>query len=297
MTLRAGTRTSRLARWQTAHVCALLKQAWPDLEIEVVEFVTRGDRTLDAPLPEIGGKGLFTAELEGALLDGRIDIAVHSLKDLPTAAVEGIAVGAVPARGDARDVMVGDPLHALPPGSVVGTSSPRRAAQILSMRADLEVRSIRGNVPTRVAKVDRGEYAAAVLARAGLERLDMEDRIAQTFEPSIMLPAPGQGAIGVQCRANDQRVTELLGAIHDDACAAETSAERSFLAALQAGCSSPVGAFAVRDSGDIALTGAVFSEDGSRVVRVSGRGSQAEALGKELAAQALHAGAAALMHA
>lgn len=295
--IRAGTRTSRLARWQTGHVLGLLRQAWPELKTQAIDFTTLGDRDLDTPLPEIGGKGLFTAELETALLSGVIDVAVHSLKDLPTTSPDGIVVAAIPARTDPRDTLVGAALSDLREGAIVGTSSIRRAAQLLQLRPDLSVRSIRGNVPTRVRKVGEGQFDAAVLAAAGLARLDMLHVVAQILEPIEMLPAPGQGAIGVQCRSDDARTLGLLAAIDDGDARATTTAERAFLSRLQAGCSSPVGALGVVQSEGIVLRGVVLSLDGTREIRVSGVGDDGAALGHALAEKALAEGAAELIHA
>lgn len=295
--IRAGTRTSRLARWQTGHVLGQLRQAWPELKTQAIDFTTLGDRDIDTPLPEIGGKGLFTAELETALLSGVIDVAVHSLKDLPTTSPDGIAVAAIPARADPRDTLVGAALTNLQEGAIVGTSSIRRAAQLLRLRPDLTIRSIRGNVPTRVRKVDEGQYDAAVLAVAGLERLDMLHVAAQILEPIEMLPAPGQGAIGVQCRQDDTQTLRLLAAIDDEAARATSTAERAFLSRLQAGCSSPVGALGAFHAQGIALQGVVLSLDGSREIRVSGVGADGVALGHALAEKALDEGAAELIHA
>lgn len=298
MTLKAGTRTSRLAQWQTRHVAQLLMQAWPDLEVSVTPFDTTGDRRQDRPLPEIGGKGLFTAELEQGLRDGRIDLAVHSLKDLPTEGEPGITIGAVPGREDPRDALVsadGSRLDDLASGSVIGTGSPRRAAQVLRLRPDLRIRSIRGNVPTRVRKAMEGEYDALILAAAGLTRLEMTDVISEYFGPEKMLPAPGQGAIGVQCREDDDRVRSILAAIDHADTARETTAERTLLAALQAGCSSPVGAFATTRQGVIHMDAVVLDPKGERAISVSGSGADPVALGKDLAAKALQLGAAEVM--
>lgn len=299
-----GTRASPLARAQTELVVALLQAAWPDLRCEARVLDTAGDRTQASgePLPEIGGKGLFTAELERALRDGEIDLAVHSLKDLPTEAAEGVAIGAVTTREDARDCLVaraslqqvvtsGPPaLAALPTGAVVGTSSLRRAAQLRAARPDLEVRSIRGNVDTRVRKVDAGEVDATLLAAAGIRRLGLEEHVTEWLEPDVMLSAPGQGALAIQCRAGDP-VLELVRAVDDSAARAETSAERAFLAALGAGCAAPVAALAaVTRTPRVRLQGLVAAVDGGQMVRVHGEGD-ARAIGEQLALEALAGGA------
>jgi hydroxymethylbilane synthase len=307
-----GTRGSRLARAQTERVVALLQGAWPGLECDVRAIVTRGDRTQASgePLPEIGGKGLFTAELEQALREGKIDLAVHSLKDLPTEPPPGIALGAVCLREDVRDCLVardGLTLAELPEGAVVGTSSLRRAAQLRALRPNLEVRSVRGNVDTRVRKVRDGELDAVVLAAAGVLRLGLEDEVSEWLGEA-MLPAPGQGALAVQCRAGDESVLALLEPIDDESARAATSAERAFLRALGAGCTAPVAAYAepaepggseesnslLQAGTTVRLAGLVASVDGGRVVRVEGVGEPQE-VGERLAREALSAGAAEIL--
>jgi hydroxymethylbilane synthase len=302
-----GTRGSALARAQTGHVAGLLQAAWPGLECEARPIETRGDRTQASgePLPEIGGKGLFTAELEQALRDGGIDLAVHSLKDLPTADPPDVALGAVCEREHAGDCLVardGLGLAGLPPGAAVGTSSLRRAAQLRALRSDLDVRSVRGNVDTRIRKVREGELDAVLLALAGIRRLGLADVVTEVLEE--MLPAPGQGALAVQCRAGDEAVLRLLATIDDPATRAATTAERAFLRALDAGCTAPVAAHAVplpdenevpsdnvsRGRVVVRLEGLVASVDGTRVVRVSGVG-EPEEVGTRLAREALVAGA------
>jgi len=291
-----GTRVSPLARAQTERVVELLQAAWPGLVCEVRPMVTEGDRTQASgePLPEIGGKGLFTAELERALLSGEVDLAIHSLKDLPTEESPGVVLGAVCLREDVRDCLVargGLALADLPEGAVVGTSSLRREAQLRALRRDLDIRSIRGNVDTRVRKVHEGEYDAAVLAAAGIRRLGLEDEVTEWLPPETMFPAPGQGALAVQCRVADDRVLALLAAIDDPEARAETTAERGFLQALGGGCAAPVGAYAVTvGGGRVRLEALVASPDGRGVVRVSGEG-EPEELGARLAHEALAHGA------
>jgi hydroxymethylbilane synthase len=300
--LRVGTRTSRLARWQTDYVVRLLEAAWPGLACTVEPFVTQGDRTLNQPLPEIGGKGLFTYELERALRDGEIDLAVHSLKDLPVDDAPGLIVGAIPRRADAHDVLVAQHRHTLetlPPGSVVGTSSPRRQAQLLALRPDLQVRSIRGNVATRVRKAlspDEG-YDATVLAAAGLTRLDMDDVISDWLPLDVMLPAPGQAALAVQCRAGDEETLALLAAIDDELTRRATTAERLFLQALGGGCSAPIAAYAspLDENGTLLLRGLIASPDGQDVIRVSARNHNPELLASELAGAARELGAGRIL--
>jgi hydroxymethylbilane synthase len=276
-------------------VIGLLTAAWPELACETKVVSTAGDRTQASgePLPEIGGKGLFTAELERALRERTIDVAVHSLKDLPTEDAEGVAVGAVGRRDDVRDCLVArdhDTLDELPAGAVTGTSSLRRAAQLQALRPDLDVRSIRGNVDTRIRKVRNGEYDAAVLAAAGLLRLGLKAEVSQWLEADVMLPAPGQGALALQCRADDTETLGLLAAIDDAQARAETTAERAFLRKLGAGCAAPVAALAVATTPRVRLQGLVASVDGAQMVRVQGEGDP-QAVGEQLALEALAAGA------
>ena len=291
-----GTRASALARTQTDAVAALLAAARPGLSCETKVISTEGDRTQASglPLPEIGGKGLFTAELERALREGVIDVAVHSLKDLPTEDADGVVVGAVSAREDVRDCLVARDGHALaelPEGAVVGTSSLRRSAQLRALRPDLDVRSIRGNVDTRISKVRAGDYDATVLAAAGVRRLGLEREVAEWLEPETMLPAPGQGALAVQCRADDDAILDLLREVDEPGARAETSAERAFLATLGAGCAAPVAARAVVTATPrVRLQGLVASVDGGDVVRVDGEGD-GPAIGEKLALEALGRGA------
>jgi hydroxymethylbilane synthase len=302
----AGTRTSKLALWQTHHVIGLLAAAWPGLDVTIRDFTTEGDRTLDKPLAQIGGKGLFTQELEAALLVGRIDFAVHSLKDLPVEETPGLALGAVACRAEVRDALVardGLTLAALPPGAIVGTSSLRRQAQLLALRPDLEVRPIRGNVDTRVRKVLEGQFDAAVLAGAGLARLGLDGYVTEWFDLDTMLPAPGQGALAVQCRADDADALTLLAALDDPDLRAAVGAERAFLHGLGAGCSAPVAAHAVTvrdedgtlDAARVELTALLASADGRTVIRLHGAGSDGPRLGRQAARQALAQGGAAIL--
>ena len=289
-----GSRTSELALWQTNHIKAQLQAVWLGLTVHIEPFVTKGDKTLDKPLPQIGGKGLFTLELEQALHDGRIQIAVHSLKDLPVEDAAGLTLGAIVGRADVRDVLIaknGWTLASLPEGAVVGTSSLRRQAQLLANRPDLQVKSIRGNVGTRVRKALEGEYDAAVLAAAGITRLGLEDHITDWFSLDTMLPAPGQGALAVQCRANDAAILNMLDAIDWPQVRACVTAERSFLHHLDSGCSTPVAAHATQKKGKIHLAGLVGAPDGRAIIQVSGRSTNAWQLGAELARQAVAQGA------
>ena len=297
-TLVLGSRTSALALWQSRHIVDALQAAWPGLECGIEPFVTQGDKTLDRPLPEIGGKGLFTLELENGLREGRIDLAVHSLKDLPVDDAPGLTLGAIVGRADVRDVLVaknGMTLDDLPAGAVVGTSSLRRQAQLLARCPELTVRSIRGNVETRIHKALHGEYEATLLAGAGVTRLGLDANISQWLPLEVMLPAPGQGALGVQCRADDERTLTFLAAIHNAEVAQAVTAERAFLSGLGGGCSIPVGAYATVSGGTIHLTGLVAATDGSRTIRVEGSGPSALELGASLAEKAKSQGAAELI--
>jgi hydroxymethylbilane synthase len=304
--LTLGTRSSALARWQTEWVLNRLREAWPGLDCRTQLFTTSGDRMLDKPLPEIGGKGVFTQELEYALRAREIDFAVHSLKDLPITDASGLTIGAICAREDARDVLISRDawtLTSLPSGGRVGTSSLRRAAQLLAVRPDLTLLPLRGNVDTRVRKTLQGDYDAIVLAAAGVLRLGLVEHIAEYLSFEVMLPAPGQGALAVQCRADDAATLELLAAIDDPASRAAVSAERTFLNALGGGCSAPVAAYAHLPSpdgggaggGGLHLTGLVATSDGRCVIRVSGEGRDSISLGAELAQQALAQGARELL--
>ncbi len=294
-TVIAGTRGSRLALWQTQHVLQALERAWPRLVCRMQRFQTKGDKTLDVPLPQIGGKGLFTAELEQALRDKRIDVAVHSLKDLPTETASGLTLGAVLGRTTAHDALVAREswtLDTLPVGASVGTSSYRRTAQLRHRRPDLAVVPIRGNVDTRVRKVQSGSYDAAVMAAAGLERLGLTEAITARLPFEVMLPAPGQGALAVQCRADDAHILSLLAALDDEEDRATTTAERAFLQALGGGCATPIAAYARRDEdGLIEMEALIASLDGQMMIRVRGRGDDARQLGEDLAREALHQGA------
>lgn len=300
--LTIGTRGSALARWQAEWVAARLRAAWPELNCQTQLFTTSGDRTLDKPLPEIGGKGVFTAELEDALRAREIDIAVHSLKDLPIDDAPGLTLGAIGVREDARDVLIshtGSTFSALRRGARVGTSSLRRAAQLLAARPDLNLLPLRGNVDTRIRKVKQGDYDAIVLAAAGVIRLGLEEHISDYLSFEVMLPAPGQGALAVQCRRDDVPVLELLSALEDASTRTAVTAERAFLQHLGGGCAAPIAAYAQSTISHllsaISLTGLVASPDGRRLIRVSDKGDDPLTLGKTLAEQALTQGASDLI--
>lgn len=271
--IRIGTRRSQLATWQANYVLSQLQQHHPQQPFELTFITTQGDRILDRPLVEIGGKGLFTLELEAALHNGRIDLAVHSLKDLPTEMPAGFVLGAVPKRANPFDALIsrtGFTVADLPPSAAVGTSSLRRQAQIRHHRPDLQVQSIRGNVDTRIKKAldPDGPYDAIVLAVAGLERLELRSHISEYLDSQVMLPAPGQGALGIQCRADDQRILGLLAAIDHEPTRLAVTAERSFLNELEAGCRLPVAAYARFEHHDLILDGRVNSVNGQIIIEV-----------------------------
>lgn len=296
MKLIFATRPSALARWQTQWVIAALQQKHPNLICEEKVITTRGDKILDKPLPEIGGKGLFTQELESELLSGTVHCAVHSLKDLPVKNPDGLTVGCIPVRAEVRDALIsakGYTLETLPPASVVGTSSLRRAAQILSARPDVTIASLRGNVDTRLRKALDGQYHAIILAGAGLTRLGLESHVTQWLFLDTMLPAPGQGALGIQCRTDDEETLSLLSALEDASTRAAVTAERQFLLGLGGGCAVPVAAFADvnEETSNISLTGSVASIDGRQIIKVTGEGPDPFELGKQLAQEAIAQGA------
>ena len=300
-----GSRRSKLALWQTNFVIDCLKAAHPGLNTEVKIIVTQGDVVLDKTLPAIGGKGVFTEALEAALIDGTIDLAVHSLKDLPTESPDGLTVGAIPSRADPHDVLVsrnGYTLSTLPDGATVGTSSRRRAAQLKALRDDLRIVDIRGNVPTRIEKVlaKDGIYDAIVLAKAGVDRLELSEHVSEIISLDVMLPAPGQGALGIQCR-DDNSSLALLSPIVDLNTTIAVTAERAFLNALGGGCAVPVAAHAILENDMLRLQGRVSSLDGKqmthheRSAHINGDVQLAQALGRSLAEDAIHAGAADIL--
>ena len=249
--LRIATRRSPLAVWQAEHVAALLGRAHADVDVELLLLETEGDRRLDVPISEVGGKGVFAKEVQQAVLDGRADLAVHSAKDLPAVTVAGLALGAVPERGDARDALVGRGLSDLAEGATVATGSQRRRAQLRALRPDLVFEELRGNMATRLTKVP--EHGAIVVASVALERLGLGDRIAERFPVDVLIPQVGQGALAVECRADDDRALALLPAIEHGPSRTRVDAERAFLAELGGDCDLPAGAHAVLDDGGIVV--------------------------------------------
>ena len=283
--IRIATRKSPLALWQAEHVATQLRLAHPEVTVELVKMKTEGDKILDAPLAKIGGKGLFVKELEQGLLEDRADLAVHSMKDVPVDLPEGLEITAILHREDPRDAFVCnhyDSIDALPQGAVVGTSSLRRQCQLLEARPDLQIRFLRGNVNTRLAKLDAGDYDAIILATAGLVRLGMEHRITRRLSVRESLPAVGQGAIGIECRSDDQALKQLLAVLHDPETASRVAAERALNETLEGGCQAPIAAHArIKPGGILRLHGLVAQPDGSCVLReeIEGPVEQAWSLG------------------
>jgi len=298
--LRIATRKSLLALWQAEFVKAELEKRNPDLTVELVTFTTQGDKILDTPLAKIGGKGLFVKELEVAMLDGRADIAVHSMKDVPMEFPEGLGLAVICEREDPRDAFVSNQYKSfadLPQGAHVGTSSLRRQCQILAARPDLKISSLRGNVQTRLGKLDAGEFDAIILASAGLKRLELEDRIAEAMDDTISLPAGGQGAVGIECRTDDERVMALLAPLNHAETAARVSAERALNKRLQGGCQVPIACYATLDGDSLYLRGLVGSDDGQTMIRteITGPAANAEQLGTQAAEDLLAQGAGEIL--
>ena len=293
-----ATRQSRLALWQAEHVKQKLQKAHPGLAVELLPMTTRGDQLVDQRLDKAGGKGLFIKELESAMLEGRAELAVHSMKDVPADMPPGFEIAAILEREDPRDAFVSNKyrkLEELKKGSVLGTSSLRRSAQIMERHPDIELKLLRGNVETRIAKLDRGEYDAIVLAVAGLVRLGLASRIAERLAAGVSLPAAGQGAIGIECMSDRADVRALVAPLADRASTACVLAERAVSLGLGGSCSLPLGAYAEFADGKIHLRALVAAEDGSRVVRAEASGDHPEALGAVVVAQLRAAGAAQIL--
>ena len=300
-TIIIGTRSSKLALWQADYVMDCLQKKYSELHVEKKLMTTKGDKILDAPLAKIGGKGLFTKELEQDMLAGGIDIAVHSLKDMPTEVPDGLIITAITKRYDPGDAFVSNKvasLAELPQGAVVGTSSLRRKAQLLHARPDLVVKDLRGNVNTRLRKLDAGEYDAAILAVAGLRRLGFGGRITEVLPKSMILPAVGQGALAIEAREDDAETRELVAFLNDEATVACAKAERAFLARVEGGCQVPVGVYATPEDSGLHVEAVIASLDGKRLYRdhVSGQVKDAEPLGTELADKLLDMGGIDIMH-
>ncbi|EKO3400912.1 hydroxymethylbilane synthase [Vibrio fluvialis] len=294
--IRIATRQSPLALWQAHHVKDALQAAHPGLEVELVTMVTRGDVILDTPLAKVGGKGLFVKELEVAMLEGRADLAVHSMKDVPVDFPEGLGLVTICEREDPRDAFVSNTyasLDELPHGAIVGTCSLRRQCQLKEARPDLVIKELRGNVGTRLGKLDAGEFDAIILAAAGLKRLKLEQRIRSFIEPEQSLPAVGQGAVGIECRLDDARLRELLAPLSHAETTDRVLCERAMNLTLEGGCQVPIGSYALLEGDDLWLRALVGEPDGSHIVRGEIRGPRqdAERLGVELANQLLANGA------
>ena len=300
--IRIATRKSPLAMWQAEHVTARLKALHPGLTVEIIGMTTKGDQLLDSPLSKVGGKGLFVKELEQGMLAGEADIAVHSMKDVPVEFPEGLHLAVIMERENPYDAFVSNTyasLADLPQGACVGTSSLRRQCQLADRRPDLRIEPLRGNVNTRLAKLDAGEYDAIILAAAGLIRLGFESRIRDCIDPVDSLPAIGQGAIGIECRVDDERVHQLIAPLADRDTTDRVLAERAMNARLNGGCQVPIGGHAVLDGDRLILKGLVGTTDGSRILRAeaSGPRAEAEAIGVRVAEDLLGQGADAILSA
>ncbi|WP_197528510.1 hydroxymethylbilane synthase [Aeoliella mucimassa] len=296
--LRLGTRGSKLARWQADWTAAELRELGHT--VEIVEITTTGDANQSHDLGAIGSVGLFTKEIQRALLDKVVDLAVHSLKDLPTTPVEGLTLAAIPERAEVNDALVsreGAPLLALPPDSIIGTGSLRRRSQLLRLRPDFKLADIRGNVDTRLRKLDEGEFDAIILAAAGLMRLGLAQRITQLIPPEQMLPAPAQGALGLECRAGDQRVLDALAPLNHAETDAAATAERAMLARVEGGCLAAIGAYATVVDGQLTLNSTILSGDGSQQLSATATGAmeQAQQVGEQAGDALLAQGAAKLV--
>ena len=294
--IRIATRKSPLALWQAEHVAACLREAFPGLRTELVKMTTRGDKMLDAPLAKVGGKGLFVKELEQGMLDGEADIAVHSMKDVPIEFPMGLRLAAILKREDPRDALVSNryaAFAALPPNAKIGTSSLRRQCQIKARLPQCEIISLRGNVNTRLAKLDAGEFDAIVLAAAGLKRLGFKDRITESLTPETSLPSMGQGAIGIECRDGDSQIFDCLRLLHDEETAWRVTAERAMNERLQGGCQVPIAGYAELDGKQLTLRGLVGAPNGSQIIRaeISGPREEGRSLGFALAEALLDKGA------
>ncbi|WP_440443946.1 hydroxymethylbilane synthase [Phascolarctobacterium sp.] len=293
--LTIGTRQSLLALWQSNHIAALLREKYPECEVVLKKIVTKGDRILDVPLAQIGGKGLFTKEIETELADGTIDLAVHSLKDMPTVLPEGLCLTAITERANVGDAFVSNKyasFEELPLGAVIGTSSLRRKAQLLAARPDLQIMDLRGNVDTRLRKLDEGLYDAIILAAAGLERLGHGDRITALIPPDVCLPAVGQGALAIEARTADDEVRSMLEFLNNLPTKQSTDAERAFLGLLEGGCQVPIGVHADVAGEQIKIEAIIAALDGSTVLRdtITGKAEDAVALGQQLGKKMLAAG-------
>lgn len=290
-----GTRQSLLALWQSNYIASLLRKQYPDCQVTLKKIVTKGDRILDVPLAQIGGKGLFTKEIETELLDGTVDLAVHSLKDMPTVLPEGLCLTAITTRANVGDAFVSNKYASfseLPQGAVLGTSSLRRKAQLLAVRPDLKIVDLRGNVDTRLRKLDEGQMDAIILAAAGLERLGHADRIREIIPTTVCLPAVGQGALAIECRSDNKEVRDMLAFLNDLPTKQATDAERAFLGLIEGGCQVPIGVHAEVENDNVKIEAVIASLDGSKVLRnnITGPAVNAADLGRKLGQQMLAEG-------
>jgi len=298
--VRIATRRSPLALWQAEYVKAALEKAHPGIHVELIKMVTQGDKILDTPLARVGGKGLFVKELETGMLQGEADIAVHSMKDVPVEFPEGLHLATICPREDPRDAFVSNrhpSFESLPEGARIGTSSLRRQCQLRKHRPDLQVLDLRGNVNTRLKKLDDDQYDAIILAAAGLIRLGFQERIREFLAPEISLPAIGQGAVGIECRINDESIHRLLAPLNDESTHIRVSAERAMNSRLEGGCQVPIAGYAELNGDDLWLRGLVGSPDGSHIIQgeIRGKAAQAEALGTTLADDLLARGARVIL--
>ncbi|WP_457642891.1 hydroxymethylbilane synthase [Persephonella sp.] len=296
MKIRIGTRKSKLALWQANYVASRLKEHFPQLEVELVKITTKGDKILDVPLAKVGGKGLFVKEIEEAMLRGEIDIAVHSLKDVPTYFPEGLGLVAVTEREDPRDAFLSvkySSIEDMPEGAVLGTSSLRRKAQILQKRKDIKIEDLRGNVDTRIRKLEEGQYDGIILAYAGLKRLELQDKVKKVFDTDYMIPAVAQGFLGIEARLNDRQTIEIVSVLNHMESEIRARAERAFLKTLEGGCQVPLAGYAEIINGKLKITGFVSDLEGVRVFRdiIEGSTDAPEELGEKLANRLLEMGA------
>ncbi len=299
-TVRIGTRGSKLALWQAEWVKSRLEDLHSGLKVELTIIKTKGDKILDVPLAKVGGKGLFVKEIEEALLAGRIDLAVHSMKDMPAEIPTGLCIGAVPAREVPADALIsreGQTLNALPHGARIGTSSLRRASQLRRVRPDIEIVALRGNLDTRLRKLDEGRMDAIVLAAAGVRRLGLEARISQKLSAEVMLPAVGQGALCIETRDGDDTVASLVGPLEDEATRIAVTAERAFLHRLEGGCQVPIAGHATLHDGQLTVRGLVSDLEGQTIIQATrdGQPAEAESIGRDLAEHLLAQGAQAVL--
>jgi len=293
--VKIGTRKSKLAMWQTNFIAKKIKENFPNLDIEIVKITTKGDKILDVPLAKVGGKGLFVKEIEDALLNGDIDLAVHSLKDVPTHFPEGLYLGAITEREDPRDCLVSvkyKSLKELPKGAVIGTSSLRRKSQILKLRPDLTVKDLRGNVDTRLRKLENGEYDAIILAYAGLKRLGLNHKATYIFNPEELIPAVAQGFLGIEIRANDEKIKSIVDKLNHKESFLRAEAERSFLRRLEGGCQVPLGCYSSINNGKLKMIGFISNLDGTKFIKdyVEGDIKKYKNLGIQLAEKLLSRG-------